>query len=31
LPARGQATFTFCWAKDNRWEGTDYSVTIETN
>jgi glucoamylase len=31
LPAGGQAAFTFCWAKDNRWEGADYSVTIETS
>jgi glucoamylase len=31
LPPGGQAIFTFLWANENRWEGTDYSVTIETN
>jgi len=31
LPVGGQALFTFYWPKDNRWEGTDYSVKIETN
>jgi len=29
LPARGQAVFTFYWPQENRWEGTDYTVTIE--
>jgi glucoamylase len=30
LPAGGQAVFTFFWAKENRWEGKDYRVTVET-
>jgi len=30
LPAGGQATFTFFWPDQNRWEGTDYAVTVET-
>ena len=30
LPPGGQVGFTFCWAKDNRWEETNYTVTIET-
>ncbi len=25
----GQAVFTFFWPKENRWEGTDYTVTVE--
>jgi glucoamylase len=29
LPAGGQAVFTFFWPNENRWEGTDYSVTVE--
>jgi len=29
LPAGGQAAFTFFWPNDNRWEGTDYRVTVE--
>jgi glucoamylase len=29
LPAGGQVGFTFCWAKDSRWEETNYTVTIE--
>jgi len=29
LPAGGQAAFTFLWAKENRWEGTDYVVTVQ--
>ena len=29
LPAGGQAVFTFFWRKQNRWEGTDYAVTVE--
>ena len=28
LPAGGQAVFTFFWPAENRWEGTDYSVTV---
>jgi glucoamylase len=31
LAPDAQATFTFYWAKDDRWEGTDYSVKIEPN
>jgi glucoamylase len=29
LPAGGQVVFTFFWPKENRWEGTDYTVTVE--
>jgi len=29
LPAGGQAVFTFFWATENRWEGTDFRVTVE--
>ncbi|HVI79723.1 MAG TPA: hypothetical protein VM715_16440, partial [Candidatus Acidoferrum sp.] len=29
LPAGSQAAFTFFWAQENRWEGTDYQVTVE--
>lgn len=29
LPVGGQAVFTFFWPNENRWEGTDYSVTVE--
>jgi glucoamylase len=29
LPARGQVVFTFFWPQENRWEGTDYTVTVE--
>ena len=29
LPPGGQVGFTFCWAKDSRWEETNYTVTIE--
>jgi glucoamylase len=29
LPVGGQAVFTFLWAKENRWEGTDYTVTVQ--
>ena len=29
LPAGGQVVFTFFWASENRWEGTDYRVTVE--
>ena len=28
LPTGGKAVFTFFWPAENRWEGTDYSVTI---
>lgn len=30
LTAGGQAVFTFFWPAENRWEGTDYTVTIES-
>jgi len=30
LPPGGQAVFTFFWPNENRWEGTDFQVTIET-
>ena len=30
LPVGGQALFTFFWPQENRWEGTDFSVTVET-
>ena len=29
LPVGGQADFTFFWLDENRWEGTDYRVTVE--
>jgi len=29
LPQGGQATFTFFWVKENRWQGEDYAVTVE--
>jgi glucoamylase len=29
LPAGGEAVFTFFWPDENRWEGTDYRVTVE--
>jgi glucoamylase len=29
LTAGGQADFTFFWPAENRWEGTDYTVTVE--
>jgi glucoamylase len=29
LPPGGQAVFTFFWPTENRWEGTDYTVTVE--
>ena len=29
LPAGGQAVFTFYWPTEQRWEGTDYTVTAE--
>jgi glucoamylase len=29
LPVGGQAVFTFFWAKENRWEGADYTVTVQ--
>lgn len=28
LPVNGQVVFTFFWPNENRWEGTDYRVTI---
>jgi len=29
LPAGSQAAFTFYWAAENRWEGTDFAVAIQ--
>jgi glucoamylase len=29
LPSGAQAVFTFYWPNENRWEGTDYRVTVE--
>jgi glucoamylase len=29
LPPGAQAVFTFFWPKENRWEGTDYTVRVE--
>jgi glucoamylase len=29
LPPGGQAVFTFYWPDENRWEGTDFTVTVE--
>jgi len=29
LPPGGQAVFTFFWPNENRWEGTDFRVTVE--
>jgi glucoamylase len=29
LPAGAQAVFTFFWPQENRWEGTEYTVTVE--
>ncbi|MGA2347529.1 MAG: hypothetical protein ABSF93_16070, partial [Candidatus Sulfotelmatobacter sp.] len=29
LPPGGQVVFTFFWPAENRWEGTDYTVTVE--
>ncbi len=29
LPAGSSVVFTFYWPKENRWEGTDYSVVVE--
>jgi glucoamylase len=29
LPAGGKALFTFFWPEDKRWEGTDYTVTVQ--
>jgi len=31
LPAGGQVVFTFYWPEENRWEGTDYTVTVENS
>ncbi len=30
LPVGGQVSFTFYWKNENRWEGTNYTVTVET-
>jgi glucoamylase len=29
LPVGGKAIFTFFWPKEDRWEGADYTVTVE--
>src|SRR5580704_9777414 len=29
LPPGGQVVFTFFWPTENRWEGTDFTVTVE--
>jgi glucoamylase len=29
LPAGSQVAFSFYWPQENRWEGVDYSVTVE--
>jgi len=29
LPVGGQVVFTFFWPKENRWEGSDYSVSVK--
>ncbi|HSY90489.1 MAG TPA: glucan 1,4-alpha-glucosidase [Candidatus Binatus sp.] len=29
LPGGAQATFTFFWPEENRWEGTDFTVRVE--
>jgi glucoamylase len=29
MPSGGQVAFTFYWPLENRWEGTDYTVTVE--
>ena len=29
LPVGTQAVFTFFWPQENRWEGADYTVTVE--
>jgi glucoamylase len=29
LPVGGAVTFTFFWADQNRWEGTDFRVSVE--
>jgi glucoamylase len=31
LPAGSEAVFTFFWPQENRWEETEYRVTIEGN
>jgi len=31
LPAGGHAVFTFYWPQENRWEGKDYSVLVESS
>jgi glucoamylase len=30
LPAGGEIVFTFYWLQEQRWEGADYSVTVES-
>jgi glucoamylase len=29
LPPRSQVVFTFFWTEENRWEGKDYTVSVE--
>jgi glucoamylase len=29
LPSGGQIVFTFYWPEENRWEGTDFGVTVD--
>jgi glucoamylase len=31
LPAGAVIAFTFYWPKEDRWEGTDFTVTVESN
>jgi len=31
LPVGSQVVFTFYWPQENRWEGKDYSVTVEVS
>jgi glucoamylase len=31
LPGGAQTVFTFFWPEENRWEGTDYTVTVENS
>ena len=31
LPVGAQAAFTFFWPQENRWEGKDYTVTVENS
>jgi len=31
LAAGSEIVFTFYWTQEQRWEGTDFSVTVETH